>query len=306
MSITWDVIRANALAFSKRWEGAGSEKADSQTFCNEFFAVFGIDAREVQRERRVQFDKQHQGFIDGFLPGVIAIEMKSGGKSLDDAHTQLREYMKQLNRDEIPDLELVCDFETMRLYRRSAKDFFAKDVYEFKTKDLYKHIRRFAELAGYTNQDAIAQVDVNIKAAEKMAKLHDALKEHGYEGHDLEVYLVRLLFCLFAEDTGIFPEEAFFNYVGKSKIDGSDLSDRIARLFEILNQPDDIRAKRTLLPDELKAFRYINGRLFESTLPSADFDGKMRNTLLDCSLFDWGKISPAIFGAMFQGVMDKD
>ncbi|MDR0528593.1 MAG: N-6 DNA methylase [Zoogloeaceae bacterium] len=306
MPLTWDEIRDNALAFSKKWEGAKSEKSDAQSFCNDFFKVFGVGEREYERERRVHFDKKRQGFIDGFLSGCIGIEMKSGGKSLDDAHKQLREYVAQLDRDEKPDLEMACDFETIRLYRRSEKDFFAKDVYEFKTKDLYKYIRRFAELAGYANQDANAQVDVNRKAAEKMAKLHDALKASGYEGHDVEVYLVRLLFCLFAEDTQIFPEEAFFNYVGKSKSDGTDLSERIARLFEVLNMPDEVRAKRLHLPEELKAFRYINGRLFEAKLSTADFDAKMRNTLLDCCLFDWGKISPAIFGAMFQGVMDKE
>ncbi|MDR0565259.1 MAG: hypothetical protein LBG78_10055, partial [Azoarcus sp.] len=162
------------------------------------------------------------------------------------------------------------------------------------------------EGAGYANQDAIAQVDVNIKAAEKMAKLHDALKEHGYEGHDLAVYLVRLLFCLFAEDTGIFPDEAFLDYVENSKKDGSDLSARMMRLFEILNTSYENRAKLSLLPDELKTFRHISGNLFELRLPSADFNHKMRQTLLDCCLFGWGKISPAIFGAMFQGVMDKD
>jgi type II restriction/modification system DNA methylase subunit YeeA len=139
-----------------------------------------------------------------------------------------------------------------------------------------------------------------------MAKLHDALKEHGYDGHPLAVYLVRLLFCLFADDTGIFPRHSFVNYIENSKEDGSDLSMRLAQLFEILNLPDDVRKKRTLLSPELLQFRYINGSLFADPLPFADFNDKMRQTLLDCCSFDWNKISPAIFGAMFQGVMDKD
>jgi hypothetical protein len=119
------------------------------------------------------------------------------------------------------------------------------------------------------------------------------------------VYLVRLLFCLFADDTGIFPQDSFMRYIEDSKPDGSDLSERIGKLFEILNMPPAARAKRTLLSDELKQFQYINGGLFANLLPSAEFDAKMRQTLLDCVNFDWNKISPAIFGAMFQGVMDK-
>ena len=187
------------------------------------------------------------------------------------------------------------------LYRRTTGERFS-----FKTKELRKHIKRFADIAGYeTTRIYENQIAVNVKAAEKMAKLHDALKEYGYEGHPLEVYLVRLLFCLFADDTGIFPENSFTNYIENSKDDGSDLSLRLEQLFEILNCPDEIRKKRKLLPKNLLQFRYINGGLFKETLPLADFNGKMRQILLDCCNFDWNKISPAIFGAMFQGVMDK-
>ena len=139
-----------------------------------------------------------------------------------------------------------------------------------------------------------------------MARLHDALKAHGYEGHPLEVYLVRLLFCLFADDTGIFPKDSFRNFIENSKPDGSDLSMRISQLFEILNMPEETRKKRNLLSPELLQFRYINGGLFADPLPFADFNDKMRSTLLECCSFEWSKISPAVFGAMFQGVMDKE
>jgi type I restriction-modification system DNA methylase subunit len=211
----------------------------------------------------------------------------------------------------VDDAAAVGRFEerALRESGRGFMDYFwqKKIAIEMKTKDLRKHIRRFAGIAGYeTTREIEEQLEVNVKAAEKMARLHDALKSHGYEGHDLEVYLVRLLFCLFADDTGIFPQQSFLNYLQNAREDGSDLSERIARLFEILNMPDETRAKRTLLSAELKQFRYINGGLFASLLPSADFDAKMRGTLLDCCHFDWNEISPAIFGAMFQGVMDKD
>ena len=138
-----------------------------------------------------------------------------------------------------------------------------------------------------------------------MADLHNAMESIGYEGHSLEVYLVRLLFCLFADDTGIFPKGSFQNYVENSSEDGSDLSARLERLFEVLNMPIDIRKKKALLKQDLLQFQYINGGLFKEKLDFADFDAKMRATLLKSCSFDWNNISPAIFGSMFQGVMNE-
>ncbi|MDR3076563.1 MAG: hypothetical protein LBU26_04610, partial [Synergistaceae bacterium] len=303
MQLTWDEIQAKAVAFSKRWKAAGNEEAEAQGFEIDFLRVFGVDdpMGVGDFEYKVPLSGNKTGYVDYLWKGRIAIEMKSRGKDLAMAFEQLRNYMSHLPEEEIPDLWMVCDFENIRLCRRSANE-----ILTFKTKDLRKHIRRFANIAGYaTERVREGQIEVNVKAAEKMAKLHDALKSHGYEGHDLEVYLVRLLFCLFADDTGIFPGGCFAGYIENSREDGGDLSERIAKLFEILNMPDETRAKRTLLSDELKQFRYINGGLFANLLPSAEFDAKMRRTLLDCCDFDWDKISPAIFGAMFQGVMDR-
>ena len=304
MPITWDAIQANAIAFSKKWIYAKNEEAEAQGFLIDFLRVFGVDEpmRVGDFEVKVLLSAGKTGYIDYLWKGQIAIEMKSRSKNLGLAFHQLQNYVKHLPVDDIPDLWMVCDFENVQLNRRSTNE-----IWSFKMKDLRKHIKKFANIAGYTTERIREdQVEVNEKAAEKMATLYDALKVHGYDGHDLEVYLVRLLFCLFADDTGIFPQDSFFQYISKSMHDGSDLSHRIADLFEVLNMSEDIRAKKTLLSDELKQFRYINGALFRDRLPPADFDVKMRKTLLDCINFDWNKISPAIFGAMFQGVMDKE
>ena len=304
MQLTWDEIQANALAFSKKWQDAKSEEAEAQGFLIDFLRVFGVDEpmQVGDFEYKVPLTSGKTGYIDYVWKGKIAIEMKTRGKSLDLAYNQLQNYMQHLPHEEIPDLWLVCDFENMQLRRRSTSE-----IWDFKKKDLCRHIKKFADIAGYTTERTHEdQVEVNVKAAERMAKLHDTLKTHGYEGHELEVYLVRLLFCMFADDTGIFPQHSFLNYIEQSKQDGSDLSHRIADLFEILNTSDELRAKRTLLSDELKQFRYINGALFEERLPPVVFDEKMRKTLIECIKFDWSKISPAVFGAMFQGVMDKD
>ena len=300
--LTWDSIQSNAVAFSKRWKDGHNEEAEAQSFTTDFLHVFGVDdpVGRGDFEYKVPLSGNKTGYIDYLWKSQIAIEMKSRGKDLEAAFEQLRNYMTHLPEDDVPDLWMVCDFENIRLSRRSTNEF-----YDFKTKDLRKHIKKFANIAGYiTERKHEEQIEVNAKAAEKMAKLHDALKASGYDGHELEIYLVRLLFCLFADDTGIFPQDSLFYYIENSKPDGSDLSHRLADLFEILNMPDDVRAKRTLLSDELKQFRYVNGKLFSDRLPPADFDGKMRQTFIDCINFDWNKISPAIFGAMFQGVMD--
>nr|WP_206673334.1 DNA methyltransferase [Tepidiphilus baoligensis] len=117
--------------------------------------------------------------------------------------------------------------------------------------------------------------------------------------------LVRLLFCLFAEDTGIFqPASAFRLWLEeRTAPDGSDLGPQLAQLFQVLNTPEDKRAKT--LDEQLAAFPYVNGRLFAETLPIASFDTKMRDALLECCGLDWSAISPAIFGALFQSIMDE-
>ena len=198
--------------------------------------------------------------------------------------------------------------------------------YEFKLCDLHKHIKHFAFIAGYRTQTIAPQNPVNIKAAERMGRLHDALKAAGYEGHPLEVLLVRLLFCLFAEDTGIFqPASAFRMWVEeRTAADGSDLGSQLAQLFQVLNTPEspppqsspasgrgDERENQSSIPsrsknldEQLAAFPYVNGKLFEEMLPIASFNLAMREALLDCCALDWSAISPAIFGALFQSIMD--
>ena len=304
MQLSWETIQANASAFSKEWEDAKDEKSEAQPFLTAFFQVFGIpSARRVGRfERAVLKASGTTCSIDYFWAGQIAIEMKSLGKSLDEAFTQLQDYMKLLPSEDVPDLWMVCDFETIRLFRPSTNSSF-----EFLTKDLHKHVSQFSEIAGYDNSRVTVKlVEANAKASGKMADLHNALKKYGYSGHDLEVYLVRLLFCMFADSTGIFPQRNFHWWVAGSRSEKSDLSARLSQLFQVLDMPPDVRATKPLLSAELKAFRYINGKLFHEKLPFADFDVKMRDLLKDCTEFDWSKISPAIFGSMFQGVMDKE
>ena len=302
MALSWNEIKERAIAFSKKWEDTTDENADAKPFLIDFFNIFGVSDRRVNSfEHRVTKRNGRNGYIDMLWKGNILIEMKSRGKDLDRAYQQATDYFDGLKEYDLPKYILVCDFHTFRLY-----DLEADKTFEFTLDQLYKRVNLFGFIAGYSSKVELKEQDpVNIKAAEAMAKLHDSLKEIGYDGHDLELYLVRLLFCLFADDSSIFNKNIFYDYVrNHSAEDGSNLASAINELFEILNTPTDKRLKN--ISDELNAFPYVNGKLFEKRLPLASFDSKMRKIVLECCALDWGKISPAIFGSMFQGVMDTD
>ena len=305
-TLSWEEIEDRAANFKKIWEKQkGAERQQAQNFIRDFLSVFGIENpmdNDGEFEHKCPKEVGDDGYIDYFLPQKLVVEMKSKGKDLGKAFEQVKDYVFHLPADEMPELVLVCDFDKFELYHRTTAEHVS-----FRLKDIRRYVRHFANIAGYETQRIYdEQLEVNIQAAVKMAKIHDALKEFGYEGHELEVYLVRLLFCMFAEDTGIFPKDAFLNYNENSKDNGSDLSERIGKLFEVLDMPPDIRVKRTKLAADLLQFGYVDGGLFSELLHTPDFDKKMRQTLIDCCKFDWSKISPAIFGSMFQGIMDPE
>lgn len=311
MPLSWNEIRNRAHEFSKRWENETSEDAEAKPFWIEFFNVFGIDRKRVASfEEPVKKLGDKQGYIDLFWKGMLLIEHKSRGKDLDKAYTQALDYFPGIKERDLPKYVLVSDFARFRLYDLEAEPSPTGGgqgggaFHEFKLADLHKRIKHFAFIAGYRTQTIAPQNPVNIKAAERMGRLHDALKASGYEGHPLEVLLVRLLFCLFAEDTGIFqPASAFRAWIEeRTAPDGSDLGPQLAQLFQVLNTPENKRSKN--LDELLTAFPYVNGKLFEEMLPIADFDLAMREALLDCCALDWSAISPAIFGALFQSIMD--
>ncbi len=309
MPLSLNEIKDRALAFSREWEDARAERAESQTFWNEFFNVFGVTRRrlasfeEPVKRARSRFEQGGNtgGFIDLFWRGTLIAEHKSRGRDLDSAYKQALEYFDGILERDLPRYVIVSDFARMRLY-----DLETNTQKEFPLKDLYKHIKLFGFIAGYTTYRIEAQDPVNIKAAERMGRLHDKLRESGYEGHALEVLLVRLLFCLFAEDTTLFePKGSFRDFIeNNTQGDGRDLGAQLIHLFQVLNEREEKRQKN--LDEMLAGFPYVNGRLFEEPLPIPSCDGSMRELLLDCCALDWGRISPAIFGALFQCVMDEE
>jgi hypothetical protein len=300
MPLPWTEIRDHAIKFSRDWQDAGSERAEAQTFWNEFFEVFGVPRRRVASfEEPVKKLGERRGRIDAFWKGQLVVEHKSRGQDLDRAFVQALDYFPGIADRDLPKYVLVSDFAMFRLY-----DIDAGTHTEFALKDLHKNVKRFGFIAGYAPQEIKPQDPVNIRAAEQMGRLHDQLKASGYAGHDLEVLLVRLVFCLFADDTGIFSKQSFRDWVeARTAEDGSDLGQNLALLFQVLNTKENERQKN--LDEQLAALAYINGKLFEETLKVASFDRKMRSTLLDCCALNWGAVSPAIFGALFQSIMDE-
>ena len=301
MSIQWNEIKSRALQFSHTWANACNEKSQSIPFWIAFFEIFGItDKRVATFEHNVQKLSGATGFIDLFWPGKLLVEQKSLGKDLNDANQQAMDYLHNLPDHDLPDLVVVCDFGQFEV--RPLK---GGDVLRFKLKDLHKHVKHFGILLGYKVQAIRPEDPVNIKAAMALGPLHDTLKASGYQGHALEVLLVRLLFRLFADDTGIFqPTDSFRDFIEeRTAPDGSDLGPRLAQLFQVLNTAEGQRSAN--MDDQLAKFAYINGKLFEETLPMADFNTAMRQALLDACALNWSSISPAIFGSLFQSIMDE-
>ena len=300
MALGWNEIKERAVRFSKSWEDAHREEADAKPFLEDFFNIFGISRRKVATfEERVKKLGDHEGYIDLLWKGTMLVEMKSRGKSLDKAYQQAVDYTHGLKDYELPKYILVSDFANFRLY-----DLDEGTEHTFELNSLVQNVHLFGFIAGYRKQTYKEEDPVNVDAAYLMGKLHDELKESGYAGHQLEMYLVRLLFCLFAEDTTIFEPNAFKEYIlNKTNEDGTDLGLHLAQIFQVLNTPRYERLKT--LDENLDAFPFVNGQLFEEQLRIASFNSRMRAILLECCQLNWGKISPAIFGSMFQSVMDE-
>ncbi|MDR2730689.1 MAG: hypothetical protein LBB81_07320, partial [Treponema sp.] len=316
MSLSWNEIRLRASTFVEEWKDKAPkarEEADAQDFQTDFLNIFGVSRRQVANfEHRVQIGGQtdslggtkggHRGYIDLFWKGHFMIEMKTPGKDMVKAYRQAKEYAVNLPPADLPEGILISDFNNFDYYNLEKDN----EVEHFTLQDLPQKVELFGYLAGYKDIKFQAVSAVDIKAAEHMGELHDALKENGYEGHELEMYLVRLLFCLFADDSGIYDEKKlFFKYIKeRTNIDGSDLALHLGQIFDTLNKLKEKRYKN--IDETLDKFPYINGSLFEERLDTAPFNSVMRNTLLKCCTLDWSQIKPEIFGAMFQSVKDKD
>ena len=300
MRLSWNEIRSRAAAFAREWADAAYEKGETHSFYNEFFDIFGVRRRTVARyEEHVRRLDDTHGFIDLFWPGVLLVEQKSAGRDLAAARDQAGAYFDALPERDRPRYQLLCDFRTFELLDRDERE-----ESRFALADLPAHVERFGFILGVQRRAFRDQDPVNVEASELVARLHDALKASGYGGRDLELLLVRTVFCLFADDTGIFePRDIFLDFIEeRTAADGADLGPWLARVFQVLDTPEDRRQAK--LDEDLARFPHVNGDLFAGPLRIPDFDAAMRRALLDAGRFDWTAISPAIFGALFQSVME--
>ena len=260
-----------------------------------------MQRRTVARyEEHVKKLDDRSGFIDLFLATRIACRAeKAPVETLQGAYGQAGEYFDALPERERPRYILVSDFQSFELH-----DLDERETAFFALADLPSHVEKFGFVMGVQRRTFRDQDPANIEAAELVGRLHDMLAETGYRGRDLERFLVRIVFCLFADDTGIFePRDIFFDFIeARTGEDGADLGPWLSQLFQVLDTPEDGRS--AALDEDLARFPHVNGALFDGPLRIPSFDAAMRAALLDACRFDWSNISPAIFGALFQSVMD--
>ena len=300
-AISWNEVQDRASDFASKWTGETYEKGESQSFWSDFLAVYGIDRRRhgAYFEYAIKKGSGSQGFIDMFWPGKLLAEQKSGGKDLKKAGVQAYDYLETMPDHDLPEAIVVSDFASFQLI-----DLATREKIEFSLEEFPRYVRLFGFLINQKSKSVPEENPVNKQAAEAMASLHNQLKNDNYTGHDLEVLLVRLVFCMFADDSGIFDHNILQSYlINRTQNDGTDLGSRLIQVFQTLNTPIEQRQKS--LDEDIASLPYVNGGLFAEQIQTPSFNSLMRQELLQAMTLDWSKVSPAIFGSMFQAVMDK-
>ena len=296
--LTTNEIRSRLAAFAHQWQHASSEEADEKLFTAAFLACFGIGKHQYIRDYAVPRADGSTGYMDGFIPGLLIIEGKSLGKNLDKAREQAESYRWGCPTHERPRYVLLHDFGRFALFDLSHDTSLTCALAE-----LPAHADRFRFLLG-EEPTIVEETEANRRAAEQIAELHEALLQSNFTGRDLETFLVRLLFCFFADDTAIFGNNnIFLRLLEQLRPDGANTGAKLNELFDTLNTP--IKQRSPLLDETLQAFAYINGHLFEQRTRIPAFNSTLHALLLQCARYDWASISPAIFGSMFQSVLEK-
>ncbi|MEU2419345.1 DNA methyltransferase [Brachybacterium paraconglomeratum] len=301
-------IRSRAGAFVAQWRDAeGYERGEAQSFVRDLLRVFGItrSGAALYEKRAQRASTGGQGYIDALISGTALIEMKSTGADLAKAEAQALDYMESLTEHERPDFVITSDFKRFRLLDLAA-DSPETELLEFPLEELPAHVEDLMFLAGYRRAKfgSTEQETASIKAAQLMAKLYEHLETTGYDEHQASIFLIRTLFCLYADDSGLWERDLFSRYIEeRTSEDGSDLGAQLTTLYQALNKPEDKRYGRV---DELiQAFPYVNGSVFGEAVEIPYFDRASRELLLQAAYFNWSSISPAIFGSLFQAVKSK-
>jgi len=300
-----ELSRVSAEAFAEKWKSYSDEKQHARGFWSDFFVTLcGVEDQEeagIEYEKRVKSTiSGNQEYIDVYWKNVALIEHKSAGENLDKAELQARGYWLSLAPGYRPKTIIISDFHNFRIV-----DVALNKVHEFPLAKLPENIHRFeAIISGNRAKISEEEITVDQQAAKLMANLYLELESHGFEGHETSIFLVRLLFLLFGDDTGMWSKNLFLKLVMDTKEDGSDVGTKLDNLFNTLNSPREKRHKD--LGDEFNKFPYINGGIFSEKISIITFNKKMRKALVDVANYDWTTINPTIFGSLFQLIKTKE
>lgn len=302
---TPELSRNAAAAFADKWKSYTDEKQHARGFWSDFFrALCGVDDEEIagiEYEKRVKSTTSgNQEYIDVYWKNVALIEHKSAGENLDKAELQARGYWLSLSPGYRPKTIIISDFLNFRLI-----DVTLNRTHDFPLSKLPENIHRFeAIISGNRTRISEEEITVDQEAAKLMANLYLELESHGFEGHETSIFLIRILFLLFGDDTGMWKKNMFLKLVMGTKEDGSDIGSKLDTLFDVLNSPTEKRTKD--IPEEVADFPYVNGGIFAEKISVIDFNKKMRVALVNVANYDWTTINPTIFGSLFQLIKNKE
>ena len=314
-------IAAAAAAFAERWQGRGYERGESQLFWADLLTnVYGVADLPsfIRYEEQVSSMVDSTNFIDGHIPSTkVLIEQKSLGKDLRapivqsdggklNPFQQAKKYVANMPLSQHPRWIVTCNFAEFLIYDMEQPNGEPEQVL---LKDLGREYYRLQFLVDVKSEHLTKEMQVSMKAGEIVGKIYDALlKQYDDNSPEalrwLNILCVRIVFCLYAEDAGVFRHDQFHDFL--NAYEAKDIRLGLQNLFGVLNTPLEKRSR--YLPDDLKAFPYTNGGLFEEEIEIPQFTEGLKQTLLqNASLdFDWSEISPTIFGAVFESTLNPE
>ena len=313
-------MAAAAADFAKRWEGKGYERGQSQLFWADLLTtVYGVEnlPEFLRYEEQVASMVDSTNFIDVHIPSTkVLIEQKSinidlrkpikRGDGYITPFLQAKLYIVNMPQSEHPKWVVTCNFKSFLVYDMNQPN---SEPEEILLKDLGTEYYRLKFLVDEKSEHISKEMEVSMKAGVIVGQIYEALlKQYDDNSPEalrwLNILCVRIVFCLYAEDAGVFSRDQFHDYL--VSYETKDLRNALIRLFEVLNTPIEKRSR--YLMDDLKAFPYTNGGLFEEQIEIPQFTDELREVLLhNASLdFDWSKISPTIFGAVFESTLNPE
>lgn len=315
--------KQSAKQFAEFWKDKGYEKGQSQTFWLQLLSqVYGIERPEqfIEFEDQVHIDK-NTGFIDGYIPTTkVLIEQKSIDKdlrkgirqsdgSLLNPFQQAKKYIAELPLSKHPKWVITCNFKSFLIYNMENPNGEPEEIF---LKDLEKEYYRLQFIVDKENENLKKEMEISIQAGELVGKIYDEIlplyknPENVESLKSLNMLCVRLVFCLYAEDAGLFGKHQMFHDYLK-KFETKDLRRALIDLFKVLDQKPEERDP--YLDEELASFPYVNGGLFaDEDIEIPNLNDKVKELLLTKASedFDWSDISPTIFGAVFESTLNPE